>query len=231
MCDPLVGGLISGGLAIAGGMKAAGDQQAVIDAQNNANAQWVAYQTQIHQQQTAEENKRRQLAENARQDTLQKVSPDAYKQVQETEQQRLNNLYLAPGPQTHDPNVTASVALSGQSSDPSTISGSDLAKQVSAASSQARQRIAALATANSFGGSTYGAGTEIPIRFAQGGNQINLEGNIRNADLQTYRTEQQVEPEHFTIGPGTQSFADISKTLGGLAGSLIGSGISKAQWS
>jgi hypothetical protein len=227
MCDPLVGGLISGGLAIAGGMKAASDQQAVVDAQNQANDQWVAYQTQIHQEQVAEENKRRQLAETARQDTLTKTSPEAFKQIQETEQQRLNQFYLQPGPQAHDPNVTASMALSGQASDPSSISGSDLAKQVSNATSQARQRIAALATANSFGGSTYGAGTEIPIRFAQGGNQINLEGNIRAADLSTYRNEQQVEPVHYTIGPGTQMFADMSKTLGGLAGSLIGSGISK----
>jgi hypothetical protein len=230
MCDPLIGGLISGAAAIAGGMKSAGDQQAVIDAQNQANAQWVAYQTQIHQEQVAEENKRRQMAETARQDTLTKTSPEAYKQIQQTEQQRLNQFYLQPGPQTHDPNVTASMALSGQTSDPNTISGSDLAKQVSNATSQARQRIAALATANSFGGSTYGAGTEMPIRYAQGGNIINLEGNIRNANLQTYRTEQQVEPIHYTIGPGTQATADMSKALGGLAGSLVGSGISKG-WS
>jgi hypothetical protein len=95
--------------------------------------------------------------------------------------------------------------------------------QINQATAQARQRIAALATASSYGGSFGGLGTTVPIALAQGGNAINLQNAIRQGDLKTYGVQQQVQPVNYTFGPGTPATAGIGKALGSIAGTLAGS--------
>jgi hypothetical protein len=97
-----------------------------------------------------------------------------------------------------------------------------LTSQVNQATAQARSRIQALATANSYGGSFGGLGTTTPIAFAQGGNDINLQNAIRQGNLKTYGVQQQVQPLNYTIGPGTQSQESLAKGAMSLAGSLAG---------
>jgi hypothetical protein len=99
---------------------------------------------------------------------------------------------------------------------------SNLTSQVNAATAQARQRIAALATAGSYGGSFGGLGTTVPIALAQGGNAINLQNSIRQGNLKTYGVQQQVQPLQYTIGPGTTAAEGIAKGAMSLAGSLAG---------
>lgn len=229
MCDPLVGlvtGIASMGASMAAGSAQASQLQAVQDAQLAANAQWVNYQNQIHQEQVTNENTYRQQADTARQQTLQKVAPANQQQQQQAEAARLTDAYTNPGgqPQAHDPNNVASMALSGQ--DVSGNKGAGLAAAVSQASNVARQRIAALATANSYGGSFGGLGTIVPQEFQQGGNQIQLNNDIRNANLKTYGVEQQVQPIQYAVGSGTEALGGIAKALGGMGGTLISKGIS-----
>jgi hypothetical protein len=226
MCDPLVGGLIAGAGALFSGAQAASQQQALMDTQNQANDQWVAYQNKIRQDQMAEEDKRRKLADQAREDTLAKVSPEAQTQAQTTEQQRLNTLYTQPAAGSLDPNSPSSLALSGQDVTGNKTFKDSLTENVNSATSLARGRIAALATAGSYGGSFGGLGTTVPIDFTQGGNQIQMQNDIRNADLKTYGVEQQVQPVNYAMGPGTD-MGGISKALGGIAGTLVGN----AKWS
>jgi hypothetical protein len=95
--------------------------------------------------------------------------------------------------------------------------------QINQATAQARQRIAALATASSYGGSFGGLGTTVPIALAQGGNAINLQNAIRQGDLKTYGVQQQVQPVNYAVGPGTSMTAGIGKALGSIAGTLAGS--------
>lgn len=229
MCDPLVGGLIASAASLGVGAMQSSQLQATQDAQEAANAQWVAYQTQIHQEQVQQENMRRQEAEKARQATLDKTNPDAQKDIQSNEQQRLTQFYQNPDGSVKDPTKPQDYALSGQDTTGNKYSAGDLAAQVSNATSLARQRVAALATANSFGGSFGGLGTEIPIRFNQGAGDINLQNNIRNANLKTYGVEQQVQPIHYEVGSGTEALGGIAKALGGLGGSLVGK--AAASWS
>jgi hypothetical protein len=227
MCDPLtavaaVGAVASAGAGLYEGQQASSEIAATRDAQNQANANWVAYQTKIHNEQAQAEDAARQKATGAQQSTLDKVSPEAQTQTQTAEQQRLNSLYGKPGAggaQSGAP--TSGNLLSGEQSGDQNFMSS-LTNQVSQATAQARQRISALATAGSYGGSFGGLGTTVPIAFAQGGNDINLQNAIRQGDLKTYGVEQQVQPIQYTVGPGTTAKENLSKGALSLAGSLAG---------
>ena len=229
MCDPvslvtLAGSAISAGAGLYEGMQAQQGLAATQKAQTDANNQWVAYQTKIHQQQADAEDAARQKATEAQQDTLNKVSPDAMKAQQGTEQDRLNSLYTKPGAGTAQGAAGPGAnLLSGESTGNQNFMDS-LTTQVNQATAAARKRIGALATASSYGGSFGGLGTTTPITFAQGGNDINLQNAIRQGDLKTYGVEQQVQPVQYTVGAGTEAQATLAKTLGSVAGQLAGVG-------
>jgi hypothetical protein len=226
MCDPLTAVAALGSVASAGAGLYEGQQQAagladVQNKQNQANADWVAYQTRIHQQQVQAEDLARQKATGVQQATLNKVSAPQQEAEQSAEQQRLNTLYTKPGGTAQDPSNPQGMLLSGENSGNQTFMNS-LTSQVNQATAQARSRIAALATANSYGGSFGGLGTTVPIQFAQGGNDINLQNAIRQGNLKTYGVQQQVQPINYTIGPGTEAQGSIAKGAMSLAGSLAG---------
>lgn len=233
MCDPvsaitLGGALISGAASIYEGSQASAGIAATQKAQEDANAQWVAYQTKIHNEQAQAEDAARSKATAAQQDTLSKVSPQAQTQAQGTEAERLNTLYSKPGAGAgQGAGGPQGALLSGEQTGNQTFMDS-LTSQVNQATSAARKRIAALATAGSYGGSFGGLGTTVPIAFAQGGNDINLQNAIRQGNLKTYGVEQQVQPLQYVVGPGTEAQAGLAKSLGGLAGSLAGIGGPKA---
>lgn len=210
------------------GSQAASQIAATQNAQNQANAEWVAYQTRIHNEQAQAEDDARNKATAAQQDTLNKVSPQAQTATQTAEQQRLNSLYNQPGAgAAQDPNAPQGMLLSGEGTGNRQDMGG-ITSQINQATTQARQRIAALATASSYGGSFGGLGTTVPIAFAQGGNAINLQNAIRQGNLKTYGVEQQVQPLQYTVGPGTEATAGLAKSLGSVAGTLAGAAGPKA---
>lgn len=226
MCDPLtaiaaIGAVGSAGVGLMEGQSAAAGLADVQNKQNAANAQWVAYQTQIHQQQVAAEDAARERATAAQQSTLAKVSAPAQQAQQGAEAERLNTLYNKPSGTATDASNPSNLLLSGENSGNQNFM-SNFTQQVNNATSQARARIANLATANSYGGSFGGLGTTVPIAFAQGGNDINYENAVRQGNLKTYGVQQQVQPLQYTIGPGTEAAANISKGAMSLAGSLAG---------
>ena len=201
------------------------NSQALVNDQNNANAQWVAYQEQIHKQQALEQDQQRNQANAAREQTLQNFTPQNQTQMQQAESQRLNNLYTNPSGAAGNQSPSSAVAqndlLSGESSGNKTFM-QNLSNQVNQATSQARGRIAALATANSYGGSFGGLGTTDPILFQQGQNAINLANAKRQSDLQTYGVQQQVQPIQYTLGPGYQMEGTMAQSLSKIAGSGLG---------
>ena len=209
------------------GSQAASQIAATRDAQNQANDQWVAYQKRMHDQEAAADQAAREKATAAQQSTLNKISPQAQEQTQSTEQQRLNALYNQAGSAAPGGAGGASPLLSGEGTGNQSTTNS-IMSQINQATAQARQRIAALATASSYGGSFGGLGTTVPITLAQGGNAINLQNAIRQGDLKTYGVQQQVQPLQYAVGPGTSATAGIGKALGGIAGTLAGSAGPKA---
>lgn len=231
MCDPLVGGLIAGAASLGSGLMQMQQTSALQSAQQNANDQWVAYQTQIHRQQALAQDQARNQANAAREQTLQNFTPENQQQLQQTEAQRLNTLYTNPsgaaGTPSTDTSVAANDLLSGESSGNKQFMTS-LTNQVNQATSQARGRIAALATAGSYGGSFGGLGTVDPIAFQQGGNAINLQNAIRQSNLQTYGVQQQVQPIQYTTGPNFGMAGSVAKALSGVAGAGLGAGAANA---
>jgi hypothetical protein len=234
MCDPLTavtigGAVLSGAGALYEGSQAAAGLAATQNAQNEANANWVAYQKRIHDEQAQQEDAARNKATAAQRDTLDKISPQAQTQTQQTEQQRLNSLYQTPGGgQASNIGTPSNLLLSGEQTGTQGATQNfmgDLTKQVSQATAAARQRISALATASSYGGSFGGLGTTVPIALAKGGNAINLQNAIRQGDLKTYGVEQQVQPIQYAVGPGTENQMSMSKALGSMAGTLASAGI------
>jgi hypothetical protein len=229
MCDPVTAITIGGAVASAAGSlfessQAASGIAATRDAQNKANADWVAYQNKIHRDQALAEQEARGKATQSQQDTLGKIGPDAQKAAQTAEQQRLNSLYTKPGAsEASNPTDAKNLLLSGERTGNQTFMG-DLTRQVTNATAAARQRIAALATAGSYGGSFGGLGTTVPITLAQGGNDITLQNAMRQGNLKTYGVEQQVQPVNYTVGPGTLEQQGTGKALGSLAGTLAGIG-------
>jgi hypothetical protein len=226
MCDPLtavaaIGAVGSAGMGLYEGQQQAAGLADVQNKQNQANANWVAYQTQIHQQQVAQEDAARERATGVQQSTLQKVTAPAQEAEQGAEAQRLNTAYTKPAGTATDASNPSNLLLSGENSGNQTFMDS-LTSQVNQATAQARSRIAALATANSYGGSFGGLGTTVPIQFAQGGNAINELNAVRQGNLKTYGVQQQVQPLNYTIGPGTEAQGSIAKGAMSLAGSLAG---------
>ena len=226
MCDPLTAVSILGSVASAGAGLYEGQQQAsqladVQNKQNQANQDWVAYQTRIHQAQVAQEDAARERATGVQQATLNKVSAPQQEAEQGAEAQRLNTAYNKPTGAATDASNPSNLLLSGENSGNQTFMNS-LTSQVNQATAQARSRIAALATANSYGGSFGGLGTTVPIQFAQGGNDINELNAVRQGNLKTYGVQQQVQPINYAIGPGTEAAGSIAKGAMSIAGSLAG---------
>ena len=218
----IAGSVASAGAGLYEGQQAQAGYEDLQNKQNAANAQWVAYQTKIHQQQVAAEDEARSKATGVQQDTLNKVSAPAQEAAQSAEQERLNTNYNKPGAGTaQDSSNPANLLLSGESTGNQTFMNS-LTNAVNNATTQARQRIGALATANSYGGSFGGLGTTTPITFAQGGNDINMLNAIRQGNLKTYGVQQQVQPLQYTIGPGTTAAESTAKGAMSLAGTLAG---------
>jgi hypothetical protein len=226
MCDPLVGGLIAGAVSLGAGAMQAQGQADMASKQQAANDQWVAYQQRIHQQQVMSDEAAREKADQARQETLQKVSPQAQQQTVTDEQARLNTLYNQKNPYSKaDQTDPSSYATSGEKTGPG--SGSfmtNLTQKVNEASQLARQRISNLATAGAYGGTFGGLATTTPIDFQQGAQQIQLQNDIRQGNLKTYGVEQQVQPLHYEMGSGTTALGGVATALAKIAGSGIGYG-------
>jgi hypothetical protein len=224
MCDPVTATLISTGVsaatAIGGTLMQLQRNSDVQAEQTAANQQWVNYQNQIHTQQAQEQDQARNAANAARVQTLNNVSPQNLETEQGNEQSRLNTAYTSSVPNTADPNAVASLALSGQNTGDKPFMTS-LTNQVNQATSQARGRIAALATANSYGGSQFGLGTQVPITFQQGANAINLQNARRQSDISTYGVQQQVQPLNYVLGPNY----NLPGQIGGIGAGVAGKGL------
>jgi hypothetical protein len=219
MCDPLVGGLVAGAASLASGAASMGEAQQVQSEQTNANNQWVSEQQAYRSNFLNQDSALRDQANNARENTLNQISPTTVKANQQTEQQRLNTQFNGGGT-TPAADASSGPALSGGAAD--TTTKSDLASQVNQATAAARSRISALATAQSYGGSQFGMGTQVPLALQSGSQQIGLASAQRGNLAQTYGVEQQIQPLHYIMGPNAGLAGTLASSLASVAGKGIG---------
>lgn len=221
MCDPMVGMLVSAGSALINYQQ----QEDVMSQQQAANDAWVAYQQDAQRKEAAADEAARQKAESARQTALTDVNAGAQKQQQATEQQRLTD-FLTPQsikqPSGNDPNQTpGDLLLSGQQYATPEVKA-QIAGQMNQAAQDARSRIAALATINSYGGSQFGLQPTVNQAFQTSGQQIQLQGDVRQGDLAVLQAARNVQPLHIVATPSP--WGGIASALAGAAGKGFGGG-------
>lgn len=214
MCDPLTIGVVSAvGTAASAGLSYV-TQQNAIKRQDAANDQWSQYQRKQKGLEEQRQEQMRQQAEAARQNTLGQVAPDAQQNQQATEEARLTTDLGGDAPATAEAAQAAvnNELLSGQAQGGQEFQ-TDIARRINTATQDARKRIKALATIQSYGGSFGGLGTENALNFGEGNNALKLINNQRQGSLNAYGSAQAVEPV---------KYATVSNPWGGIAGSLAG---------
>ena len=223
MCDPMVGMLVSAGSALVNYQQ----QSDVMSQQQSANDAWVAYQQDAQRKELAADEAARQKAEAARQTSLTDVNAGAQKAQQAAEQQRLTD-FMTPqsikssNAQGTDPNQTpGDLLLSGQQYATPEVQ-SQIAGQLNQAAQDARSRIAALATMQSYGGSQFGLQPTVANAFQTSGQQIALQGDIRQGNLAAYQVAKNVQPLHIVATPSP--WGGIANALAGTAGKALGGG-------
>jgi hypothetical protein len=225
MCDPMVGMLVSAGSALVNYQQ----QSEVMSQQNQANEAWVAYQQQQQQKELAADEAARQKAESARQQSLSQINAQSQQQQQVTEQGRLTN-YLTPkaikqqdgsGGQGGADTIPGDLLLSGQAGATPEVKG-QIASSLAQAASDARSRIAALATMQSYGGSQFGLGTVVPQELQASQQAIDLQSNVRRGNLAAYQVAKNVEPLKIVATPSP--WGGIASSLAGAVGKGFGGG-------
>jgi hypothetical protein len=207
-------GVIGAIASAASGFASMSAQQDAMNKQNEANAQWVAYQRREREQAMARDEQMRQKSESARQDTLNQLTPDAQKAAQDTEQQRLTKDLTPTNLQGPTPAVGDELLAGLKGADPAVTQ--DLTKRINNAAVQARTRIANLATVQSYGGSQFGLQNRAQDLFNQSGENIRLWSDERQGNLAALGVATNVEPEKFQATPS--AWGGIAGSLAGLAG-------------
>jgi hypothetical protein len=201
MCDPM--SIIGVGIAVGGAAMQAHQQQELIDKQQAANDQWVAYQRRQSLAENARQEELRQKADAARQGSLGELTAQKQGDAQRNEQARLTG--------TLTPEETAAMAAGNQQTlNDKLLSGqrggdpgvqANIKSQLAKAAGEARQRIAALAAIQSYGGSQFGLTNRANTIFNTAGQDIRLSGDERQGSLGAYGVEKAVEPIKFQATP------------------------------
>ena len=230
MCDPMTIGSMAVGLA--GTAANTIGQMNAQQKQEDEYAKWVDYQKRIQQQETQRQEEMRGKAEVARQQGVEDVSAQNQAALQTEEAGRLGDLYSEQGAgATMAPAAAADAALAGQQGASGDLFQQDLARGIADAARSAKQRIGALATVNSFGGSFGGLGTVNPLNQARSGSEIDFANDLRRGSLAAFETEKAVPPKQIEYTPSP--FADLagalfsvgSQGLGGKLSSVFGGAV------
>ena len=220
MCEPMTLGILGAIGSAAGAFMNYSAQQDAMNKQEQANQQWIAYQRKQRAEAWQREEQARQQAETARQAALQDLTPDKQKEAQTTEEQRVQKDITPENLQPQIPVVGDELLRGLGGADP--LVTQDLQKRVNSAAVDARKRIANLATIQSYGGSQFGLQNRAQDLFNKSGQDIRLQGDIRQGNMGALSVASNVEPERFQATPSP---------WGGIAGSLAsiaGRGISSA---
>jgi len=223
MCEPMAIGIIGAVASAASSFANYQAQQDAMNKQEQANAQWIAYQKRQRSEAWQREEQSRQQAEAARQSSLQEMEAGKQKAAQNKEEDRLKTDItpenLKPGPEGLVP--VADELLRGTSgADP--LVTQDLQKKINNAAAESRKRIANLATIQSYGGSQFGLQNRAQDLFNQSGQNIRLQGDIRQGNLGVLGVAANVEPEKFVATPSP--LGGIASSLASISGKALTSG-------
>jgi hypothetical protein len=232
------------------GVGLAGQASNMIGASQAANkqadeyAQWADYQRRMRAAENTRQDELRGKAEVSREQGVQDISAENQKAEQAAEEERLAALMRGetqqPAENARTPVSVADAALTGQGGGDEVFQ-TTLAKSIADAAASAKQRIGALATVNSYGGSYGGLGTVNPINQAEAGAGIDAANTMRKGSLEAYGRETDVDPIQISqkqsplgmlaplLGVGMQGLGSAAAGGGGLGEAFGGitSGLGK----
>ena len=228
MCDPI--SIIGLGLSIGMAVYNMQQQQDMADQQQSANDAWVAYQKRQSQEYSARDEELRKNAEAAREASLGELTPQKQQKAQENEQARLTT-ELTPEQVANmakgDPNAIAATMLSGQQGAAEGVKTS-IQQQIQQAAVEARQRIAALAAVQSYGGSQYGLTNRANTIFNTAGQDIRLASDERQGQLAAYNVAKAVEPIKIVQYGGGSALGGLASAGAKVAGSGLGNAMASS---
>ena len=230
----MAAGLVGTGLQMGGGIADMMSKQKAQQQQKQNLDNWYMGQMALRNQEMMRQAKFRGQASDAfRQNIYDTAGGSAQLAQQLKEQGRLQDAY-SQGTSAAQSAIPASDASIQAGSQAGTLTGqngggsgagefrSDLARRLNNAAGDARNRIAALATMNSYGDSQYGLGNVVPLGFQQAGQNINKFNNYRRGSLAAYGVEKAIEPVQVQHRGSPAAMG--MKALGGLFGGLGGGG-------
>lgn len=227
----MAAGLLGTGANMAGSMMEANAKKKAQQQQVQNMNNWYMGQAALRHQEMMRQSKLGFQAGNAfRQNLYDTAGGLAQASQQQKEQQRLQGAYASGtsasefAPSASDAAIQAGSqagALAGQGGGDKEFR-TDLARRLNNAASDARGRISALATMNSYGDSQFGLGNVVPLGFQQAGWDINKFNNFRRGSLNAYGVEKAIEPTQvqYRGSPGALG----AKAAGGLLSGLGGGG-------
>jgi hypothetical protein len=227
----MAAGLLGTGANMAGSiMDMNAKKKAQAQQQQNMNNWYMGQAALRHQEMMRQSNLGFQAGNAFRQNLYDTAGGLAQASQQQKEQNRLQQAY-AGGTSASEyakPASDASIqagsqrgALAGQSGGDGEFR-TDLARRLNNAAGDARNKIAALATMNSYGDSQYGLGNVVPLGFQQAGWDINKFNNFRRGSLNAYQVEKAIEPTQVQHNGSPGAMA--AKAAGGLLSGLGGGG-------
>ena len=197
-----IGSTVAG---LAGSAASAIGQSQAADQQTKAYNDWAAQQHQNRVAAAQKDEQDRQIASTAQQQGLQDVSAASQKTDQASEQARLSSYLQGNQPastETNAPTAASDASLGGAVGSDDKVFANDLSTKLDKASADSKQRINALATVGSYGGSFGGLDNSVSQAFTKAGQGIDMANDFRKGDMSVYGVQQNVNPLQYTYNPG-----------------------------
>jgi hypothetical protein len=209
----LVGSIASAGMSYM-------QQQSANNMQQQANDEWVAYQKKQSSDEWQRQEEMRQKAENAREGAVNDMTSQKQTQAQGDEAKRVTDAITPDQLKQDTPTLVGDRMLSGMQGGSQEFKDM-FGDKITSAAQDARARIAALATMQSYGTSEFGLQNRSNQIFGDASNQINLQGNERQGSLGAYGAAKAVPPAR--VVTGSSAMGGIASSLAGIAGKSFGS--------
>jgi hypothetical protein len=181
-------------------------------ANDRAKSEWLNYQNRNKARLEGNETRGREAAQTAMQENLRMQGQDAREGVIDAETSRLEEMYGGGLP-----DVARDTLASSQNPGGNEVFDTAMAKGLAKATSDARDRIKALAKSSAYGGGTqFGMGQTLNDSYGEAATDIGFLNDQRRGDIGTLLRHQQVQPEIFEYNkPAFVSLMEAGSAIAG----------------
>jgi hypothetical protein len=158
-----------------------------------AKTAWLDYQNRNKARLEASETAGRERAQTAAGENLRMQSQESREGIIDAEAARLEENYGAGLP-----DIARDTVASSQEAGRSEVFDTEMARSLAKATSEARDRIKALAKSSAYGGGTqFGMGQTLNDTYGDAATEIGFTNDQRQGDIRTLQRHQTVQPEVF----------------------------------